>query len=35
MHAAISHSSAAVVAGKFQMRLSTNGREQVWMPVYY
>jgi len=35
MHAAISHSYAVVLAGKFQKRLFTCGREQVRMPVYY
>jgi len=35
MHAAISHSYAVIVTGKFQKRLSTYGREQVRMLVCY
>jgi len=29
MHTAIGHSSAVIVAGKFQKRQSTLGREQI------
>jgi len=35
MRAAISHSYAVVVTVKFQKRLSTYGKEQARMPVYY
>jgi len=35
MRAAISHSCAAVVTRNFQKRLSSYGRKQVRMPVYY
>jgi len=35
MHAAIRHSYSVIIIGKFQKRLSTYGREQIKMPVYY
>jgi len=35
MRAVISHSYVVVAAGKFQKRLSTYGKVQVRMPVYY
>jgi len=35
MCAVINRSYAVVVTGKFQERLSTYGREQIRIPVYY
>jgi len=35
MRAAISRSYAVIITGKFQKRLSTYGRAQIRMPVYY
>jgi len=35
MHEAISHSYAVIITGKFQKRLSTYGKKQVRMLVYY